>query len=155
MHSISSVSAAIFDGAIVNFDTKVLLTSNSPPSRLQNSPSCFDCSENKVIGPESSRSAGRRTLCHSKYDGLRQMNDQFVFSANENYLFKYYVLANEDSIANETEFEYPPTKTSWVPIGITYNSRNLTDVCARREANTGTGIDAIVLGVCLRQRGFA
>ena len=64
-------------------------------------------------------------------------------------------LLNENSIATETEFEYPLAKTFWVPIGVSYDSRNLTDVCARREANTGTGIDAIVLSICLRQRGFA
>ena len=55
-------------------------------------------------------------------------------------------MANENSIANKTEFEYPLAKTFWVPIGVSYDSR---------EANTGTGIDAIVLAVCLRQRGFA
>ena len=49
---------------------------------------------------------------------------------------------------------YPLAKTSWVPIGVSYDSRNLTDVCARREANTRTGIDAVLV-VCLRQRDFA
>ena len=50
---------------------------------------------------------------------------------------------------------YPLAKSFWVPIGVSYDSRNWTDVCARQEANTGTGIDAIVLAVCLRQRSFA
>ena len=59
------------------------------------------------------------------------------------------------TVANETEFEYPLAKTFWVPIGVSYDSRNLTGACARREVNTGTGIDAIVLAVCLRQRSFA
>ena len=43
----------------------------------------------------------------------------------------------------------------WVQIGASYDSWNLTDVCARQEANIGTEIDAIVLAVCFRQRAIA